>query len=68
MGFSFTTKQRAPVLCGHDSEITLQIAGLSRSVCESCGRVSVSYVRDAYPSEWTELEGVPSFEGADSDD
>lgn len=56
MTFSFKTRQRATIICTHASEVTLEIAGLSRSVCESCGRVSVSYVGDAYPPEWAELE------------
>lgn len=62
MGLKLTGRQKAAVVCGHKSEITLEIAGLSRSVCESCGRVSVSYVKDAYPSEWTEL---PEDDGSD---
>lgn len=63
MGFSFSAKQRSAVMCAHSNEITTEIAGLNRSVCEQCGRVSVSYVKDAYPSVWKELDELPSVEG-----
>jgi hypothetical protein len=32
--------------CSHKSEMRMEIAGMSRSVCESCGRVSVTYIDD----------------------
>lgn len=32
--------------CSHKSEIRMEVAGMSRSVCESCGRVSVTYIDD----------------------
>lgn len=32
--------------CSHTSEIRMEIAGMSRSVCERCGRVSVTYIDD----------------------
>ena len=55
MGFAFKTRQRTTETCLHTSQVTIEVAGMSRSVCESCGRVSVGYVGDAYSPEWVEL-------------
>lgn len=32
--------------CSHATELRMEIAGLSRTVCEQCGRVSVAYIDD----------------------
>lgn len=32
--------------CPHTSELRMEIAGMSRTVCEKCGRVSVAYLDD----------------------
>lgn len=55
MGFGFKTRQRTTETCLHTNQVTIEVAGMSRSVCESCGRVSVGYVGDAYSPEWVEL-------------
>ena len=55
MGFAFKTRQRTTETCLHTNQVTIEVAGMSRSVCESCGRVSVGYVGDAYSPEWVEL-------------
>lgn len=62
MGFGFKAKQRTTETCPHTNQVTIEVAGMSRSVCESCGRVSVGYVGDAYSPEWVELveEMTPS--------
>ena len=52
MAFNFKTKSRPEVICAHQNTVTLEVAGLSRSVCESCGKVSVGYVSDAYAELW----------------
>jgi len=52
MAFNFKTKDRPEVTCPHESQVTLEVAGLSRSVCESCGKVSVGYVSNAYAELW----------------
>jgi hypothetical protein len=64
MGFGFKTKKRAEETCPHTDQVTIEVAGLSRSVCESCGRVSVVYVGDAYPPDWVEMEGVTTSAGS----
>lgn len=47
MQLNFLTKRRPTTThCEHTSEVRLEIAGLNRSVCESCGRVSVEYLGD----------------------
>ncbi len=50
MSLKFFTKRRPGPECEHTSEVRLEIAGLNRSVCESCGRVSVAYVGDHFRS------------------
>ena len=44
MTINFRSKRRVASECAHESQIRTEIAGLSREVCESCGRVSVGYV------------------------
>lgn len=65
MGFRFSTRQRATTLCGHTTEVTIEVAGLSRSVCESCGRVSVVFVKDIYPEDWVDIDVDAPFEPED---
>jgi hypothetical protein len=67
MGFGFKTKQRATETCPHTDQVTIEVAGLSRSVCESCGKVSVVYVGDAYPSEWVEMGRGTTSSGSSDD-
>lgn len=63
MSLKFLAKQRPVTHCDHPSEVRLEIAGLSRSVCESCGRVSVGYVGDHFrPSRAHELLEIGSDE------
>ena len=57
MTLNFRTKRRSTSTCAHDSQITTEVAGMSRSVCESCGRVSVAYVENHYsPDRVQEME------------
>lgn len=67
MAFGFKTKQKATETCLHSNEVTIEVAGMSRSVCESCGRVSVGYVGNAYPPELVDVEGTvtPAVESSD---
>jgi hypothetical protein len=67
MAFRFKTKQRATSTCPHTDQVKIEVAGLSRSVCESCGRVSVEYVGDAYPPEWVEMEREATTSAGSSD-
>lgn len=48
MTINFLSKGRFTSSCTHESVITNEIAGLSREVCELCGRVSLGYVEDHY--------------------
>lgn len=41
MTLSFLNKRSE---CAHPVQMRIEIAGMSREVCESCGRVSVGYV------------------------
>ena len=63
MTINFRSIRRSMRDCAHESQIRTEIAGLSREVCESCGRVSVGYVGSHFSYVETE-EGVS--EGARS--
>jgi hypothetical protein len=41
-------RRRTTSQCAHETQIRIEVAGMSREVCESCGRVSVGYVEDHY--------------------
>lgn len=67
MPLSFRTKRRV-THCEHTSEVRLEIAGLIRSVCESCGRVTVEYVTDHFrPERVQELGSSIDLDGTDPD-
>ncbi|HUG31936.1 MAG TPA: hypothetical protein VMM14_03500 [Acidimicrobiia bacterium] len=51
MELKFKTKRRPATQCKHTSEVRLEIAGLVRSVCESCAKVSVAVVEDRFRPE-----------------
>lgn len=51
MTLNFMSKRRPPGKCGHPAWVRLAIAGMSRSVCESCGKISVGYVEDHFAPE-----------------
>lgn len=69
MSLRFLTKVRATASCEHESQIRLEVAGMSREVCESCGRVSVDYVEDHYrPERVEEVEEAIRSLGSDSGD
>ena len=68
MGLNFMTKRRPTTQCKHTSEVRLEFAGLVRSVCESCGRVSVDVVEDRFqPEPLHDSEVVATTEGSESD-
>lgn len=41
--------------CDHDHRVEAAFAGLGRSVCESCGHVSLSYQYDLFEEEREQL-------------
>lgn len=63
MTINFRSIRRVTPECAHESQVRTEIAGLSRQVCETCGRVSLGYVRNhfAYPeTEESVSEGARS--------
>lgn len=63
MTINFRSMRRVTPECAHESQIRTEIAGLSREVCESCGRVSVGYVGNHFTYSEAEedvSEGAPS--------
>lgn len=46
MSKNFRSRLRSMDKCSHTREMRTEIAGMSRSVCEDCGRVSVTYIDD----------------------
>lgn len=39
--------------CKHENQRRIEIAGMSRTVCQSCGRVSIGYLEHHYDSDST---------------
>lgn len=67
MTLKFRSKRRATSECTHEISIRTEVAGMSRQVCESCGRVSLGFVEDHFNPEGAQT--VESNAGsADSDD
>lgn len=46
MTITFRSKRRTTDNCVHSHQVHMEIAGMSRAVCETCGRVSVGYVEN----------------------
>ena len=51
MSLSFMSKRRSPDKCDHPARVRIEIAGMSRSVCEACGKISVGFVEDHFAEE-----------------
>jgi len=51
MTINFRSKRRTSAECEHESQMRTEIAGMSREVCESCGRVSVGFVAHHFASQ-----------------
>ncbi len=51
MTIKFLSKHGLADECKHESQMRIEIAGMSREVCESCGKVSVGYVKNHLASE-----------------
>jgi len=66
MTLSFLNKRST---CEHKFQMRIEIAGMSREVCESCGKVSVAYVESHLSAERAQAldESVAAF-GARSGD
>jgi hypothetical protein len=59
MTINFRGRARVINDCMHDSTMRIEVAGMSREVCEGCGRVSLGFVEDHY-SEWMDSESFPA--------
>ncbi|MGD2042952.1 MAG: hypothetical protein PVJ28_04820 [Acidimicrobiia bacterium] len=51
MTINFRSKRRTTSECPHETSMRIEVAGMSREVCESCGRVSVGFVEEHFSSE-----------------
>lgn len=51
MTIKFLSKNRPTPNCKHEKQIRTMVAGMSREVCESCGKVSVGYVENHLGAE-----------------
>lgn len=60
---NFLSKDRVTSNCTHESQMRIEIAGMSREVCESCGKVSVAYIEDHFQPERVQEveEAIRSF-------
>ncbi|HJS72393.1 MAG TPA: hypothetical protein VJ858_06655 [Acidimicrobiia bacterium] len=64
MTLNFLTKRRRTTECTHEKQMRIEVAGMSRDVCESCGRVSVGYVDDHIQVAARDRGQTDSFEDA----
>jgi hypothetical protein len=46
MSLNLLARSRNADNCKHESAMRIEVAGMSREVCESCGRVSLGYVEN----------------------
>ena len=46
MSLNFLARSRTTANCKHESTMRIEVAGMSREVCEGCGRVSLGYVEN----------------------
>ena len=67
MNVKFRSKRRATSDCTHETSMRIEVAGMSREVCEACGRVSVGFVEEHFSPE-TAHEVEYKAESADSGD
>lgn len=69
MTLKFLSKNKVTGACEHESQIRTEVAGMSREVCESCGKVTVGYIQShIQPERAQELEASIRAFGVDSDD
>lgn len=71
MTLNFLAKRRMTAECEHQTQMRIEIAGMSREVCETCGRVSVAYIEDHFHPDRTheiEVEIVDSDDDSPPDD
>lgn len=48
MTLNFLGRRKVTAECTHRFQMRIEVAGMSREVCESCGQVSVGYVEDHF--------------------
>lgn len=69
MELSFLTNRRSTATCEHVHQVSFEIAGMSRSVCENCGKVSVRYIENHFsPERIYEVESMLSSLHASNED
>ena len=55
MTINFKGRTRSTATCSHKSQMRIEVAGMSRSVCETCGRVTLGFV-DNHFGDWRDNE------------
>ena len=64
MSLNFMSKRRSPDKCDHRARVRIEIAGMSRSVCEGCGQISVGFVEHHFADE--RVQEVAMLLGSDA--
>ena len=59
-------KRRTTAQCNHESVIRIEVAGMSREVCEGCGRVSLAYVEEHFRTKLAQLRSGAGFDVGDT--
>jgi hypothetical protein len=69
MTLNFLSKRRSTTDCAHPVQMKIEIAGMSREVCESCGKVTVTYVDEHFsPQRAQKLADRSAVSGDDTSD
>lgn len=68
MTIKFLSKHRSTTDCKHESQMRIEVAGMSREVCEACGKVSVGYIENHLrPERAQKLEAAVRSFGTNSE-
>jgi hypothetical protein len=60
MSLNFKARSRMAANCRHELSMRIVVAGMSREVCEACGRVSLGYVENHRRTEPIPSEALSS--------
>jgi hypothetical protein len=66
----FLSRHRTDPNCTHQSRLRTEVAGMSREVCQTCGKVTVGYIEDHFQPGRTQAveEAIRSFDPGESGD
>lgn len=64
---NFGSKRRKSANCSHETLMRIEVAGMSREVCESCGRVRIGYVENHARAKAAQVAAAFGPDGSSAD-